>query len=286
MRGGVGRPAGSEPAGSSRASGTAPSSITSVPQTSVSGGPSGIAGTSSTANSTDSSLAAQRPSRCSTASSTMSSNCSARLRDSGTPAGTSMPRRPRPRRSRRTPGRVPRRAGAGRSGGGVMSRTVRRATRPGGTPDTPRSIRSRHDRAGDEGAGPRPVPGLWCRRGWDLLGSGGAVDMVRHVRRCSRTGCADSAVATLTYVYSDSTAVVGPLATYAEPHSYDLCEEHARRLTVPKGWEVVRHEGDYSLPMPSSDDLEALADAVAAPGSRAEPGTGRRGHLRVIPSPP
>jgi hypothetical protein len=125
--------------------------------------------------------------------------------------------------------------------------------------------------------------------------------MVRHVRRCSRTGCQDPAVATLTYVYSDSTAVVGPLATYAEPHSYDLCEEHARRLTVPKGWEVVRHEGDYSLPMPSSDDLEALADAVreaARPerrtlavdagtgtGNRADPGTGRRGHLRVIPSP-
>ena len=125
--------------------------------------------------------------------------------------------------------------------------------------------------------------------------------MVRHVRRCSRTGCADSAVATLTYVYSDSTAVVGPLATYAEPHSYDLCEEHARRLTVPKGWEVVRHEGDYSLPMPSSDDLEALADAVREaarperrtlavdagtdPGARSDPGTGRRGHMRVIPSP-
>lgn len=127
--------------------------------------------------------------------------------------------------------------------------------------------------------------------------------MVRHVRRCSRTACQEGAVATLTYVYSDSTAVVGPLATHAEPHSYDLCEEHARRLTVPKGWEVVRHEGEYSLPMPSSDDLEALADAVreaARPerrtlavdaggspaGQRSEPGTGRRGHLRVIPSPP
>ena len=125
--------------------------------------------------------------------------------------------------------------------------------------------------------------------------------MVRHVRRCSRTACQEGAVATLTYVYSDSTAVVGPLATYAEPHSYDLCEEHARRLTVPKGWEVVRHEGEYSLPMPSSDDLEALADAVreaarperrtlavdaGAGGPRTDPGTGRRGHLRVIPSPP
>jgi hypothetical protein len=115
---------------------------------------------------------------------------------------------------------------------------------------------------------------------------------VRHVRRCSRTGCGHSAVATLTYVYADSTAVVGPLATYAEPHSYDLCEEHARRLTAPKGWEVVRHEGEFTLPVPSSDDLEALANAVreaARPERRADPvdagradGTGRRGHLRVV----
>ena len=124
--------------------------------------------------------------------------------------------------------------------------------------------------------------------------------MVRHVRRCSRTGCGNSAVATLTYVYADSTAVVGPLATYAEPHSYDLCEVHARRLTAPKGWEVVRHEGDYPMPMPTTDDLEALANAVreaARPERRPLPveagghpdggsGTGRRGHLRVIPSPP
>ena len=32
-----------------------------------------------------------------------------------------------------------------------------------------------------------------------------------------------AAIATLTYVYGDQTAVVGPLATYAEPHTYDLC---------------------------------------------------------------
>ena len=70
------------------------------------------------------------------------------------------------------------------------------------------------------------------------------------------------AVATLTYVYSDSTAVVGPLATTAEPHSYDLCEEHAVRLTVPRGWEVLRHQGEFPVPAPQPDDLEALADAV------------------------
>ncbi|MDI5982846.1 DUF3499 domain-containing protein, partial [Amycolatopsis magusensis] len=65
-----------------------------------------------------------------------------------------------------------------------------------------------------------------------------------------------------TYAYSDSTAVVGPLATASEPHSYDLCEEHALRLTAPRGWEVVRHEGGFAAPQPSGDELTALAEAV------------------------
>ena len=102
-------------------------------------------------------------------------------------------------------------------------------------------------------------------------------------------------MATLTYIYSDSTAVVGPLAAFAEPHSYDLCEEHAVRLTVPRGWEVLRHVGEFPSPIPHADDLEALADAVREaariefpPAQRpvSEDGlTARRGHLRVVPPP-
>lgn len=102
------------------------------------------------------------------------------------------------------------------------------------------------------------------------------------------------AVATLTYVYADSTAVVGPLATHAEPHCYDLCSGHAERLTAPRGWDVVRHLDDPAVRARSADDLTALADAVreaARPGrgpSRdAVPprdGLGRRGHLRAVPS--
>jgi hypothetical protein len=96
-------------------------------------------------------------------------------------------------------------------------------------------------------------------------------------------------VATLTYVYADSTAVLGPLATYAEPHCYDLCADHAERLTAPRGWEVVRLPLGGSVPEPSVDDLEALADAVReaarpAAGAPAPPEQGRRGHLRVIPA--
>jgi hypothetical protein len=115
------------------------------------------------------------------------------------------------------------------------------------------------------------------------------------MRRCSRTACARPAVATLTYVYSDSTAVVGPLATYAEPHSYDLCEVHAHGLTAPRGWEVLRLDIDAERAV-GIDDLEALADAVreaANPNPNPRPATepddqnevGRRGHLRVLPDP-
>lgn len=115
---------------------------------------------------------------------------------------------------------------------------------------------------------------------------------MRSVRKCSRTGCGNPAVATLTYAYADSTAVVGPLATYSEPHSYDLCEDHALKLTVPRGWEVVRHDGEFAVPAPSVDDLTALAEAVREAGRPDRPieppeptPAGRRGHLRVLPDP-
>ena len=73
-------------------------------------------------------------------------------------------------------------------------------------------------------------------------------------RPCSRTGCQNEAVATLTYVYADSMAVLGPLSQHAEPHSYDLCERHAERLSAPQGWSIMRHvslQSDYSAdPLP------------------------------------
>lgn len=118
-----------------------------------------------------------------------------------------------------------------------------------------------------------------------------ALTDVSVVRRCSRTACRQPAVFTLTYVYADSTAVVGPLAAYIEPHCYDLCAMHAERLTAPLGWEVVRLPADPGDGR-GSDDLEALANAVreaARPPERSEPvGQGievhRRGHLRMVKS--
>ena len=121
-------------------------------------------------------------------------------------------------------------------------------------------------------------------------------------------------MATLTYVYADSTAVVGPLGTVREPHSWDLCLGHGSRITAPRGWDLVRHAAP--LPTnPDEDDLVALAEAVresgvsggppihgfsdpsgaahasaprtgAFPAAQRPSGTGRRrGHLRVLPDP-
>ncbi len=132
-------------------------------------------------------------------------------------------------------------------------------------------------------------------------------------RRCCRPGCPNRAVATLTYVYADSTAVIGPLPAVREPHAWDLCAAHALRITAPRGWDLVRHPDiDTSA---EDADLTALLDAVAgAPvgGRRAgaalvdadrlrrlgvsDPGpvlaeapvdpSGGRPHLRVVPDVP
>ena len=122
------------------------------------------------------------------------------------------------------------------------------------------------------------------------------VPQSRHGRACSRVSCRAIATMTLTYIYADSTAVLGPLATVAEPHSYDLCDKHSARLTVPNGWEVIRHVAQTDAAGPSDDDLMAIADAVReAASAHLEPSqpnvaqvtqtsVGRRGHLRAVPS--
>jgi hypothetical protein len=96
----------------------------------------------------------------------------------------------------------------------------------------------------------------------------------------------------LTYVYGDSTVVVGQLTQEAEPHSYDLCALHAERFSAPRGWDIVHIHQEFVEAGPSPDDLDALARAVREAGRpkpampvpvaapvASEP---RRGHLRVV----
>lgn len=109
------------------------------------------------------------------------------------------------------------------------------------------------------------------------------------MRRCSKAGCSSPAIATLTYVYADSTAIVGPLSLRREPGTYDLCADHWQKLSPPRGWELVREPLDAADPRPSDDDLRRLADAVREAGlgtSVPEPTLARRvGHLGVVADP-
>ena len=102
--------------------------------------------------------------------------------------------------------------------------------------------------------------------------------------------------------------MLGPLAPHVEPHSYDLCESHAARLTAPRGWELIRIETEVD-PVRVTEDLEALANVVReeqvarqqppreeprAERDQPDPDHGReladaigdgvqRGHLRSVP---
>ena len=117
----------------------------------------------------------------------------------------------------------------------------------------------------------------------------------RGSRGCSRASCRKPALRTLTYIYADSTAILGELATFAEPHAYDLCLEHSEKLTLPNGWTVIKSEASDHEAGPNNDDIMAIADAVREVGSMkaqapaissapASTEIGRRGHLRAIPS--
>lgn len=73
------------------------------------------------------------------------------------------------------------------------------------------------------------------------------------MRLCSRVACSAEAVATLTFDYADSLAVLGPLALRVEPHGYDLCARHAERTRPPQGWQVMR----YLAPADTGVDFSA-----------------------------
>ena len=127
----------------------------------------------------------------------------------------------------RRPGRSARAGAVRRHPAGRRARAERRSAHAAAAPV---ADRSRVGRAPSTTASLRRARASWRR----------SVRRVGLLRRCSRTACGRPATTTLTYVYADQTAVVGPLATYAEPHAYDLCDAHSERLSAPRGWEVLR----------------------------------------------
>lgn len=96
-------------------------------------------------------------------------------------------------------------------------------------------------------------------------------------------------MATLTSVYADSTIVLGPLATEAQPEAYDLCEKHVSSFTAPRGWQVIRLATEFAPAPPSEDDLLALADAVReasrAPRPAPQPAEHRPRPGGIVPGP-
>lgn len=94
----------------------------------------------------------------------------------------------------------------------------------------------------------------------------------------------------MTYIYADSTAVLGPLSTFVEPHAYDLCSSHSEKLTVPMGWTVIQHKLEVDIDAPSTEDVMAIAEAIRQTAKlelnpkKITPEVGRRGHLRSIPN--
>ena len=107
-------------------------------------------------------------------------------------------------------------------------------------------------------------------------------------------------MATLTSVYADSTIVLGPLATEAQPEAYDLCDKHVSSFTAPRGWQIIRllaladavREASRA-PRPVASPAEhrprpggimpaSLTAPLPPPPEIAEDEILRRGHLRVL----
>ncbi|PID51034.1 MAG: hypothetical protein CR980_00520 [Propionibacteriales bacterium] len=120
--------------------------------------------------------------------------------------------------------------------------------------------------------------------------------MLTGVTLCCKTGCNERAVGSLTFAYSEATAVVGPLPQEPDPSSYPLCASHVERFSVPQGWEVIRLPFDQPAE-PGDSDIMALADAIreagftyddprpVAPERAGVVEVNRRGHLSVWTDP-
>lgn len=68
-------------------------------------------------------------------------------------------------------------------------------------------------------------------------------------RRCARPDCHDEAATTLAYDYETSTVWLNPLSGERHPMTHDLCERHADRLSVPRGWQLRDRRDVLPLPL-------------------------------------
>lgn len=76
-----------------------------------------------------------------------------------------------------------------------------------------------------------------------------SVDCV--ARQCCKSSCSELSTITLTFQYSRALAWIDDLTYERDPHSYDLCERHGQRMTVPTGWRLEDRRHRFRVVVPN-----------------------------------
>ena len=72
--------------------------------------------------------------------------------------------------------------------------------------------------------------------------------MLGLVRECGKLGCRQPAEATAALRYRDRVLWIEDLLPQRDPNLFDLCGDHAARLTAPYGWSRLDQRGAVGAP--------------------------------------
>ena len=77
------------------------------------------------------------------------------------------------------------------------------------------------------------------------------ISFLAVARKCSRQACKEAPTITLTYQYGRALVWIDDLAAEPDPHAYDLCERHGRRVTPPSGWRLEDRRNRFRSVVPN-----------------------------------
>ncbi|MDR0784080.1 MAG: DUF3499 domain-containing protein [Propionibacteriaceae bacterium] len=86
---------------------------------------------------------------------------------------------------------------------------------------------------------------------------------------CSRPGCSDRAVAQVDYAYRDLEVEIRPVTHDPDPNAQQLCQAHLDRLSLPKGWRLIKRQRPLAATM-TERDIAALAQEIRRVGGIGE----------------
>jgi hypothetical protein len=81
------------------------------------------------------------------------------------------------------------------------------------------------------------------------------------VRECAKLGCRQPAEATAALRYRERVLWIGDLLPQRDPNLFDICGDHAARLTAPYGWS--RLDQRASVAAPAAEGAPAPVAGVA-----------------------